>query len=183
MLSQVQQEKARRMFQIYDADDDGVIELEDYLRWVNAVAARRGWDEDAAEYRQLRSNAVKRWITLQKYADDDTNERVTLAEYLYWVQRRLEEADESGDYAAYEQWATELFHFFDRENDGRVSLEEYRAAVAEYGTDAESAEESFRRLDTSDDGYITRDEMIGVLTDFWVSDDPDAPANHAFGPL
>lgn len=183
MLSEIQQEKARRVFRIYDADDDGIIELEDYLRWVNDIARRRGWDEDAPDYRRLRSNAVSRWITLQKYADDDTNERVTLAEYLYWTQRRLEEAEESGDFDAYEQWATDLFHFFDRENDGRVSLEEYRAAVEEYGTDAGSAEENFRRLDADGDGYITRDEMTQLLIDFWVSEDPDAPATYALGSL
>jgi Ca2+-binding EF-hand superfamily protein len=183
MLSEFQQAKARRMFQIYDADDDGIITLEDYLRWVNDVARRRGWDEDAPDYRRLRSNAISRWTALQKHADDDTNERVTLAEYLFWTQRRLEEAEASGDFDAYQQWATDLFHFFDRENDGRVSLEEYRAVVEEYDTDSDSAEEKFRQLDADGDGYIMRDEMTQLLVDFWTSDDPDAAATYALGAL
>ncbi len=44
-------------------------------------------------------------------------------------------------------------------------------------------ETTFPRLDSDGDGYVSRDETMANLREFFYSDDPDAAGNLFFGPL
>src|SRR4051794_12968434 len=43
------------------------------------------------------------------------------------------------------------------------------------------ADEAFRHLDQDGDGYLSADEFITAIVEYWSSDDPDAPGNWAMG--
>ena len=41
---------------------------------------------------------------------------------------------------------------------------------------------AFQKLDDEDKGYLTRQEFLEAVTEFHLSDDPDARGNWLFGP-
>src|SRR4051794_36073404 len=43
------------------------------------------------------------------------------------------------------------------------------------------ADEAFRHLDQDGDGYLSADEFITAIVEYWSSDDPDGPGNWAMG--
>ncbi|NEO66889.1 MAG: calcium-binding protein, partial [Moorea sp. SIO4G2] len=50
-----------------------------------------------------------------------------------------------------------------------------------YGIDDSQIEEIFGRFDQNNDGYIDKQEILDLVTEFYYSQDPEAPGNWIFG--
>jgi len=59
--------------------------------------------------------------------------------------------------------------------------EEYAAWLAAWG--AEGHEEAFQRLDRGDKGFLTEEDLIVAVHEFYLSEDPNAPGNVLYGTL
>ncbi|MFI6503887.1 hypothetical protein [Nonomuraea typhae] len=64
---------------------------------------------------------------------------------------------------------------------GLLSLPAYQKIMAVIGVDAGQAAAAFARIDGDGDAFITNDELIAAVTDFYTSTEPDAPGNAFYG--
>ena len=180
MLTEFQKKKLAVLYSMYDADKNGVIELADFYVLLDKYAEVRGWEPGSPEYEVLKSQLVSRWHTMQEAADTNRDNQISRSEWEAYVDKMLSSP------AIYEAEATAIsaavLNIFDLNGDGQLELEEYRNFYSSVGFDETIADETFGRLDLNNDGYITKDEHLELVRQFFYSQDPDSPGNWVFGP-
>lgn len=182
MLTDFQKQKLKNYFDIFDIDNNNVLEKNDFERIVNDVAKTNGWTSDSAEYKNLYHKFVEtRWKTLQKQADTNADQKVSLEEYYQYIEKLLNNP---------KLYQTEvidvtqsMFDSFDKNGDGQLSLEEYKLMFKSIRVDESFANLIFQKIDLNQDNYISRSEHKTLIDQFFKSKDPEAPGNCFFGPL
>ncbi|MGH9385168.1 MAG: EF-hand domain-containing protein [Vicinamibacterales bacterium] len=182
MLTPLQTRKLTRLFVVLDADRDNALERSDYDEIVANLAKIRGWSRGSAEYAVLEALYIRIWEELKRLADTSGDGRVGLREFLDFHDLML------GTSALHEQITLAtvdlLFQAFDRDQDGYVSLDDFRMFFAAYRIrDRAVADEAFRKLDVERRGRISRTDATDRVQEFYFSDSFDAPGNWLFGPF
>lgn len=182
MLSRLQKRKAKYYFHLIDEDGNGLIEASDFALRAHRLATEQEVTGDE-EREALRREVVAWWDHLCTIADFDGDARITLSEWTtYW--RILQKAVEDGErtaIATLDRAARGTLRAIDQDGQGRVSQEDYACWLTAWGV-AES-NEAFERLDRGKKGYLTVEDVVVAVREFYLSDDPMAPGNLLYGPL
>ncbi len=178
MLNDLQERKLRHFFDVFDSDHDGFLEESDFETYVqnltDACDNRKGSEE-------LHGQWMFVWTTLQAMADVDRDNVVSPKEWLSLADQLLQSDD---SYAAVvNAIGTTTFDLLDADGDGRINSHEWRAFFRAHQIDEGLTDTVFPRLDTDSDGFISREETMGNLREFFYSADPEAAGNWFFGPL
>lgn len=175
--SPLRRAKLRQLFQIYDADGNGVLEQVDFLAVVERFATARGLDSESDAHRRLQELYLSVWDELQREADADGDGQVTLQEMRSYLDRVTH------DPALFVQQVltiTELlFGVLDANSDGLITEKEYLEFASCLGFKADS--EVFARL--SPPQGMTEVTLRQRITEFYFSEQQDAPGNWLFGRL
>jgi Ca2+-binding EF-hand superfamily protein len=180
-LTPFQKHKIRQLFSVLDVNRDGRVDRNDFIRRVQALARLSGWTEGSPEYRRNLDYVLQEWESIRDSADLDDSGAITVDEYLRYADIFLDDRDAVRAYARGDVQL--LFDAMDRDCDGSISLEEYRAYLVACGVDASAADVFFAHADLDEDGYITRREMAHAVEEFLISEDRNAAGNFMFGPL
>jgi juvenile hormone diol kinase len=179
MLSELQKKKLPNLFKFYDSDGNGFIEAEDF----DIIHARfcqvAGWEEGSAPYDKFKTGLANRWKKIQAHADTNRDNRVSLEEWLSYVDEMLQ-SDEAYE-AEVKGIGTMSFQAFDRDMNGKIDLDEYRGWHRAHGLDEAMAEELFGELDLNHDGSISTEEHMNLVRQFFKSDNPADSGNKLFG--
>ena len=178
MLSELQTKKWTRLFQVYDADSNGVVEREDFEAIFQNVATARKLTPGSPQYETIHAKFMEDWTHLQKDADRNNNGRIELSEWLEHGDRRI---NSQQMYQTVIDIANQIFELLDLNGDGTISLEEYKIIYQGWRLPSNLAEEIFPKLDLNGDGVISQDEFVELVRQFHMSNDPDAPGNLFFG--
>jgi Ca2+-binding EF-hand superfamily protein len=181
MLSDLHARKAEHYFTLIDEDGNGLIEASDFALRAQRLASTQEVIADGAR-EALREQVVSWWKHICTIADIDGDARVTLPEWkTYWhsVIRGVEQGD--GTLDSLHRAARGTLRALDRTGSGRVTLDEYAAWLDAWG--ANGAEASFGELDRGTKGFLTEEDVVVAVQEFYLSDDPDAPGNVLYGPL
>lgn len=76
-----------------------------------------------------------------------------------------------------------FFKAVDSNNDGKISQEEYAEFFKILGLNPDLAPTSFQAIDTDKDGQLSLQEFTTAGSDFFYSNDKDAPTKFFWGPL
>lgn len=180
MLSDFQRTKLAHQFRLFDADADGNLTRDDFVRVFQTLAHARGLDKQSAEYLLLKALHLAMWEPIVGLADTDSDRRVTAAEFLALHEALLDDplrADE-----VLPAFANTLFDILDGDRDGAVVLAEYEQYTKALGIEGTPAS-WFPRLDTNSDGQLTKEEVRVLVGEFYRNDEPEAAGNWFFGPL
>lgn len=180
MLTEFQKRKLTNLFNIHDLDHDGALQDSDYDEYVRRLASKRGVAPGSAKYEALRTQFHGFWRMLEPLADRNQDKRVTLREWFTCFDNLLGSPDAQ---AKMQPIGRAVFAMLDRNNDGVVTLEEYKWLYSSGALDPHLAQDAFDRLDTDHDGRITTAELSERLMEFFTSNKPDAPGTWLFGPL
>lgn len=187
MLSDLQRRKLTHKFEIFDADGDGGVEASDFRAMIDRLARLRGWDEGSEPVERLRAEYAEFWKALVSMAEPADPDRIELDDWLAYYEAALDfEREMAGpDHVTCTPRSTMglVFDVLDRDGDGEISREEYRQFCRAHRIDLPADGDVFARLDRDGDGRLTRSEMLDLVTEFYFSDDPEAPGNRLFGPL
>jgi Ca2+-binding EF-hand superfamily protein len=181
MLSDLQEQKATHYFDLIDEDGNGIIEVSDFALRAQRLAEARGVTQE--ERRQaLRDLVMRWWDHVSTIADFDGDARVTLPEWkAYWrsIQRGVEKDDDT--LHTLRRAARGTLRAVDCTGTGRITEREYADWLAAWG--APESKEAFRQLDRGDKGFLTEQDLIVAVQEFYLSDDPEAPGNALYGPI
>ncbi|WP_412062042.1 EF-hand domain-containing protein [Rubrivirga sp. IMCC45206] len=180
MLTDLQQKKLPNLFNLHDADDDGVLRKSDYNRVAQEIAQARGLEVGSTEEKELRSRFSTAWDSMSTMADTDQGRGVTLdGWYSYWETVLSTEGMYDDVVSPIGEF---VFYLLGQDGSGVVSFDEYMTFCSIMGLDQEVAEDVFSRLDLDADGSLSRGEISVLLEQYFCSDDPAAPGNWFFGP-
>lgn len=183
MISEFRKKKLTHIFNCYDFDGDGYIELEDdFLRYLGVLVDEGFVKADSDKFKEMRSETIALWNDIREKADQNRDERVSLDEWLAW-QDDLSEKVEAGATFPFEQYFATQFSILDVDGSGSVSVDEYKLALRMYGVEmaAGEAEKLFKHFDKNGDGLMSREEAAEVNATFWYSEDPEAVENKIYG--
>ena len=177
MLTDLQRKKLPNLFNLHDADSDGVLRKEDYDTVAHQLAQSRGLEADSREEGELKARFSTAWDSMSGVAQ---NGGITLDGWLaFWDQVLSTEGmyDEVirplGDF---------IFYVLDEDDTGSVTSNEYMTLCKVMGLEDDVAREVFSKLDQEGDGRLSRGEVSGLLEQYFCGDDPSAPGNWFFGP-
>lgn len=132
-----------------------------------------------AEYEAFYAQNVAVWDYVQRVADKDQDNQVSLDEFLAsYVVTLSDPALVERNIVGYASSAIQLA---DRDRDGKISRAEFVALLRCYGPTNDAAQEAFDHLDVNSAGYLTAEQMVQSYKEF-LGDDPDAPGNWMMGP-
>jgi Ca2+-binding EF-hand superfamily protein len=180
MLSEFQKRKLTVMFHHHDMDDDGFLGKADYEQFAKRFGEIQDYPPGSPQYEAFYAQNMAAWEHVRQVADKDGDDRVSLEEFLESYDVTL--SDEKLYDQLLTQYAQSMLALWDRDGDGRLSGVEFVALGGCYGVGEGAAREAFRHLDRDGNGYITTEEFMKNVKEFYLSDDPDAPGNWLVGP-
>ncbi|NUT48064.1 MAG: EF-hand domain-containing protein [Saccharothrix sp.] len=177
MTSDLKQRKYDKVFERFDADHDGRIDQSDITalaeKWIDTFGASKG----SPEASRLTKLASDMWVEVQRHTDLDTDAAISKEE---WA-KAAEDPDFVDKVAV--PFSLAAFDAADRDNDGKISLDEMIAAQSRSGMSEQESRQVFDKLDGDHDGYVSRDEFGKATRDFYLSDNPSDAGNQLAGSL
>lgn len=181
-LSELLKKKYTQHFHMRDIDGDGFVERRDYERYAEQIAELRGWKPGTAEHERMREIHLGVWTFFWQPEDTDGDDRISLVEHLAAMEQLVSNITEE-TLEASKRHSYTIFDVLDADNDGVISVSEYRQFFEATGHDTSWVEDAFARLDRTGQGQISREELTRLHLEFFTSEDPDAPGNLFYGPL
>lgn len=180
MLSELQKRKLIKFFSMHDANNDGTLVGPDFENIAKKLADLRNWGARSAKYQVLFNKCIHDWKCLKKDADESHDQKVSLEEWLNWYDQILSDENKYNQEVRY---LMELvFEVFDEDEDGKISQQEWAGLLSVYNVSPLYAPLIFPQLDTNQDGFLSKEEVLAMIREFFYSNDLDAPANVMFGP-
>lgn len=181
MLTALQIRKLTRGFNLFDLDQNGVIDQQDCELVIRATTTTMGYAPGSPEYSAYHAEYMAGWDAMLALGDSDGDQKLTLAKYLVAHEKlRAQPAQFNAVMLGFAKTAIALW---DSNGDGKVSATEYQNYLLTVHVTAAEAADAFRRLDLNQDGYLSQEELFENLKEFYFSDDPNAPGNWFFGPF
>ncbi|MEM7128227.1 MAG: hypothetical protein AAF702_17985 [Chloroflexota bacterium] len=171
----MRKQKMSRLFNIYDADRDGLVNKSDFEQPVHVGATFLGYEPGSAQYEEMFDWSMGLWNNIRNQSGKNENDSISLDEFLVAMDALV------NDRATLNQivmgHASFTIKIWDRDEDGMMSEEEFIAAHTAYNTKEEAAREAFGYLDRDGDRQLSYSEIIQAVEEYFVSDDPDAIGN------
>ncbi|MFD9306409.1 EF-hand domain-containing protein [Streptomyces sp. NPDC060048] len=184
MTNDLLDRKLDRAFAHLDVNGDRVIDEHDIIGLGSRLLAALGEPATSPKATQVMGGLVDFWQELFTELDIDRDGKVTPQEYKQGMTRLYR-----GGGAAYDKsfrpMVQAMLLVADADGDGRVSAEEFHKAQLAFDTklDREDADALFARIDTNHDGFLSVDELLGAVREYYTGTEEDAPGNLLFGEL
>lgn len=182
-ISEFLERKLARRFQTFDFDGDGRLERSDFESSAMRVADEFGHSVDSPARQRLLQLSLGLWEHLVSVADSDRDGTIDLDEYKKAFADGLLETEGSFG-QGYRPFLDALMAVVDTDGNGVLGVDEYVGWTGALMRLPESdAREIHRRLDTDGDGFVTVQELLQAIHDFYFDDNPDGVGSWLLGPL
>jgi len=179
-MTELQKAKQVHYFNVLDYNGDGVLEKKDFLNVADRLAERRGYEKGSSKHKAVRQEILRIWTNARALSGQEEKSQITLEDWLEHEQKVIDSTVLVHSYV--QGLARAVFDTLDADNDGVISEDEYLTFFESFRGDEGDGSAAFQKLDENDEGYLTRQQFLKVVTQFHISDDPDAPGNWLFGP-
>lgn len=178
MIKAVQKRKITHLFNILDANNNGILQTDDFTIVANRISNLLNYSQDSTLRLGVQVRSIRLFMQLltdleKEHASISYSEWIKLFDKLYENERQIK------DYI--QRAATYIFMLFDQDNDQVVSEEEFLDMFKVYNISEEYVRIAFRKLDINHDGVLQREEILEAFDDFFLSEDPLAKGNWIFG--
>ena len=90
MLGELQRKKLERKFHVFDADSDGFVKRADFDIIIENLLKLRGLTAESDAGRSVADQYIDYWMTLQRFADANQDNQVSLDEWMDYHDAALE---------------------------------------------------------------------------------------------
>ena len=184
-FSDLQHKKMKWWFHVYDSNQSGYLDKDDFYDYLNK------WDEifsldQKPEIKQgLHDIQTGFWQLLLETVDKNDDGVISLEEWLDWLSDLApvlkSNYDETGE-IPYADWGNLTYDLMDDDGSGEVSSAEYFKYISSLRADEGDAKFAWSKFDPQQKGYITRDEFLSYLCQFWLSEDSSEAGNYFLAP-
>lgn len=182
MLTDLQKKKLGVLFKALDLDKNGVMERSDYDTLVKNLAAAHGKEPGSPAYQTLHSKQMATWNQVRAFEEKKGSGKVTLDGWLKFHDGLLGNAALFD--AIVKMTTAFLFDMLDVDGNGKISIDEYNTFLESHNVETGKwVEEVFDENDRNKDGFISREELLQMVDEFYRSDDAKAPGNRLYGPI
>jgi Ca2+-binding EF-hand superfamily protein len=185
MLTELQKSKFRRAFLAYDRNNDGTIELDEFMTGHENILRGKGLKPSHDTWKNHMSHIESWWSTHLTKADINKDGQISGDEYLAYLEAELGNAgnDPANPPPTFGAVEVATLLILDVDGDGVVNADDYAACIQAFGIDDFDTEGNFAKLDTDGDGVLSKDEAILRVREFFLSDDANAVGNTLWGPF
>ncbi|GAA1378909.1 MULTISPECIES: EF-hand domain-containing protein [Catellatospora] len=179
MATEMQLRKLDKAFGHLDNDRSGFVEQQDLNNLGLRLLAEFGTAHDAPKAQRIAEDFSTFWQELAKALDVDHDQRLSPQEW----RQGMTEAFVHGDAfdRSFRPGALAVLHLADTDDDGRVSRDEFATMQRAFGTPVGEINLAFDKLDADEDGYLTIEELMLGVRQFYIGADETAPGNWFFG--
>ena len=180
IFSEIQKRKVHHLFNVLDIDRNGKLQPDDFLNVGKKIITQLQLDNDSRSARLILLKAHRLFVQLLIDLENPDLE-LTLWDWVEFFRNQLQSSNARIlDYYIY-RTSRYIFDLFDVNKDQLISREEYSHMLTVYNIPQNTAKIGFDELDSNNDGFISSDEMINGLKNFFKSPDPKAQGNMIFG--
>lgn len=182
MLTSLQKRKLTKLFSMYDVQNTGVLQLSSFEQIAHRLAQLREWKPGTPAYEAIREKYVYRWIRLRGDIEESIHNRlgsrIELKQWLQYYENLLEQEQFRKEL---KNLGTMIFEVIDLDENGRLDQEEWKRLFQVYHLPVVYLDKVFAQLDTDQDGWLSQEQVLTLLEEFYFSDDPEALGNSMFG--
>ena len=187
-FTELQKDKLIHMFELLDVDGNGLLEYDDFRMVVDTMAEERGLDKSSRRYLGLVTSNKRLWKMFSRHLDVDHDGSITLAEWLaFHIKAFITDPLEQGLSPEFSSALNSTAKFFldllDSDGDGNVTVEDYVLFCGAYNVGENEARIGFKMFDRDGNGQLSKEEVVEMVQEFYLSDDPQALGNLFFGAL
>ncbi|MEM6255421.1 MAG: EF-hand domain-containing protein [Cyanobacteria bacterium P01_D01_bin.156] len=180
MLTDIQVRKLTKLFNLYDANHDGILVQQDFIALATRLATLREELQASSQHTQILAHLQQDWQCLCEAADQDNDAQITLDEWLTYYGQVLDDMKQYANRVI--ALVTLLFDACDQNNDGQINEQEWISLLSVFNVLPIYASSIFLNLDVNQDGVLNQDEVLTLIHDFFYLNEPSVPANFMFGP-
>lgn len=179
MISAFRKKKVKRLFEAYDANCNGYLDMNDLIVLTERVCKEFQWRSGSQQENSFKSAFFKIWSKLFREADVNNDHKVTYKEFCKYYHKIISSEEEF--YVNLKPYMDELFVVMDTDNDYLLSKQDFINFFNSFATETENAEEVFEAIDNNGDGKISHLEFYNTFYEFHMSDDSSLPSKNLFG--
>ena len=179
MFSEVQKKKVHHLFNVLDANQNGVLQMDDFVQVAETIVDKLELTRDSRVTRLILIKANRLFVQFLI----DTNQpdlSISLWDWMKFFEREIEK-DGGLLYHFVHRTTFHIFSLFDLNGDKHISREEYEYMWSMYKIPMDEIDFCFAALDKNGDQLISVEEMVLALNDFFYSSKQDCPGNFVFG--
>ncbi len=182
-LSQVQCKKMEWWFQVYNVDNSGYLNMEDYFIYLRRLQDICGFNLQDPKYKRIFNIQQEWWEGLIQHADKNDDGEIDLEEWMTWateiVATMRRQNAQTGE-RPYDEWGHLLFQLIDANHNGEISIAEYAQYMQALNSIGGDIDHAWQHFDPEGIGHISEARFSKILEDFWESDEPETPGNFFF---
>ena len=180
IFSDIQKRKVHHLFNVLDIDRNGKLQPDDFLNVGKKIIRKLELSPSSRGARVILLKAHRLFVQLLAELENPEME-LTLWDWVEFFRNQIESADPRILDHYIHHTSRYIFDLFDVNKDRLISRDEYAAMLTVYNIPQNNTEKGFMDLDTNTDNYISSEEMINGLSNFFKSDDANASGNMIFG--
>ena len=180
IFSDIQKRKVHHLFNVLDIDRNGKLQPDDFLNVGKKIIHKLELSPSSRGARVILLKAHRLFVQLLAELENPEME-LTLWDWVEFFRNQIESADPRILDHYIHHTSRYIFDLFDVNKDRLISRDEYAAMLTVYNIPQNNTEKGFMELDTNNDNYISSEEMINGLSNFFKSDDANASGNMIFG--
>ena len=180
MLTEFQQRKFVKLFSMYDTTHNGMLAHQDFEKIVERITNLRNWSRRSPRYQILDNKYKYQWKQLIKKADKAHNQEISLEEWLDYHETVLNNQNRYHDEV--QSLMEIVVEAFDENEDGKLTQQDWGKFLSVYSVSPVYTQFVFPTLDVNQNGFLTKEEVLKLIFEFYHSDAPNIRANSLFGP-
>jgi Ca2+-binding EF-hand superfamily protein len=166
MTTALVNERLSQRFRLWDRDGDGVLERSDLEQEATRIAGAFGKPAGSQEARALKDAFARLFEYHTREAGLGPNDSITRDAFLRINESLIFKQGEAAFRSVLGPVVTAVIGLCDKNADGRINQEEFRAWLNGVGVPESKSEEIFQQLDTNNSGELSEDELLEAVRKF-----------------